>query len=1046
MNTSYLDPKFIMAYTKKQPKWGFNGLGYLVYKRTYARLKENELTEEWWETIQRCVNGAEDIGRKVTNNPYYTKDELERLYDYIFNLKGSFAGRMLWQLGTSAIEKIGQDSNNNCWSTRISCIEDFIFVLTELMLGGGVGFSVRAQDIYKLPQVKENIKITHLSKNDTDFIVPDSREGWAELLRKVLSAFLETGKNFSYSTILLRDRGAPIETFGGTASGPQILIDGIDDICKVLRNREGKFLRSVDVLDIVTRIGSIVKAGSVRRSALLALGDPDDVLFLQDKRWDLGNIPSWRAVSNNTIAADSVEQISDLFWDGYYGNGEPYGLFNLKNARKYGRLGEVKLNNGIILPNPCSEILLENRECCCLSEIFLPNIVSYKEFIDLAILLYKNQKAILADTFMHNETNKVVHKNMKIGLSVTGYLQSTPEQKGWLDPAYKEIEKFDKSWSKQHNWPKSIRLTCVKPSGCRPWDSLTTTDNGILTLEELFEDHNENKDWDSFKKNINVLQNEQKNKITKTYNNGLSEIFEIKTSYNITVKSTGNHKWWVKSNYKHERFPKEVEINEWKETKDLIPGDCLDIIPGIYTKFSHSKLKLINALSLKMRGGYTDILQPLELDPDLAWFLGYLWGDGSMSPSKFRLRWIDARKDNLEKIQRILFEKFELVSTIHKASQHRKAFTLEIGNKLLWHWLIKNNIFKYYNNQLDLIPQIVRESSHEDIIAFLAGLIDADGCIQANNNFNNITLATAYDLFAKHVQDVALSVGISFGRSLNTKGKNKQSQKHIWLLSTNAESVDSRFKILLKHSNKTKLENVPKPNLPWNHELKEKRKKRGRILGKIEEIKILPEKENTYDIEVENNHWYYAGAIKSHNTLSLLAGCTPGVHPGFSKYHIRRVEIDSQNKLVQYCRSLGYKTEYALKGEEIDYNTVKILFPCKYPEGTVLAKDVSAIDQLETVVKLQKEWADNSISVTVYYRPEELEDIKLWLKDNYDKLKTVSFLRHSDHGFAQPVLEEITEEQYNEMVTNIKQIETINFNTFSEDFDSDCEGGACPVR
>ena len=84
--------------------------------------------------------------------------------------------------------------------------------------------------------------------------------------------------------------------------------------------------------------------------------------------------------------------------------------------------------------------------------------------------------------------------------------------------------------------------------------------------------------------------------------------------------------------------------------------------------------------------------------------------------------------------------------------------------------------------------------------------------------------------------------------------------------------------------------------------------------------------------------------------------------------------------------------------------------------------------------------------MTVYYRSEELEDIKLWLKDNYDKLKTVSFLRHSDHGFAQPVLEEITEEQYNEMVANIKPIETINFNTFSEDFDSDCEGGACPVR
>jgi len=341
--------------------------------------------------------------------------------------------------------------------------EKFCFLFENLMLGGGVGFSVRREDIHELPKVKEEVVIQHLNTKDATFIVPDSREGWVNLLRKVLRSYFQSGKSFTYSTILVRGYGEAIKGFGGVASGPTILIEGIENICKVFENRAGKKLRSVDVLDICNIIGSIVVSGNVRRSAQIALGDPDDYLYIRAKRWDLGDIPNWRALSNNTIYADDFSHISSDIWEGYLGNGEPYGLFNIKLSSKVGRLGELRKDNCQGM-NPCGEITLSDWECCNLSELYLNNIKSKEQLIDCAKLLYKTQKAVCALPFIHEETNKIVHKNMRIGLGITGVCQSA-EKIAWLDDTYKALRTFDKEWSKQNNWPESIRLTTIKPSG-----------------------------------------------------------------------------------------------------------------------------------------------------------------------------------------------------------------------------------------------------------------------------------------------------------------------------------------------------------------------------------------------------------------------------------------------------------------------------------------------------------------------------------------------------------------------------------------------------
>ena len=80
----------------------------------------------------------------------------------------------------------------------------FLFLFENLMLGGGVGYSIRREDVHELPKIKKNVTITHKDTNDADFIVPDSREGWVKLLENVLEAFYTSGKSFSYSTILVR--------------------------------------------------------------------------------------------------------------------------------------------------------------------------------------------------------------------------------------------------------------------------------------------------------------------------------------------------------------------------------------------------------------------------------------------------------------------------------------------------------------------------------------------------------------------------------------------------------------------------------------------------------------------------------------------------------------------------------------------------------------------------------------------------------------------------------------------------------------------------
>lgn len=445
--------------------WG--DIGYITYKRTYARrLNDNDPnseTEEFHQTVARCVR-ASNTQLKVG----FTDDEELELANYLMSLKVSLAGRFMWQLGTKTVAKFGLASLQNCAGVVVDDpIRPFTWTMDMLMLGCGVGFNIQKEYVYQIPKLqRKKPKITRLDDSSADYIVPDTREGWTKLLGKVLKSYFYPSEGFTYSTQLIRGKGAPISSFGGEASGPEDLVSGLQDIMSVLDGRRGKKLRPIDALDIMCIIGAIVVAGNVRRSALISIGDPDDVEYLKAKRWDLGNIPNWRSNANLSVACDNTAELIDEFWEGYKGNGEPYGLINFDNSRKWGRKGDTNHPDQLVVVyNPCAEQSLENYETCCLAEVHLPNIASKEELIRAVFLIYRVAKHSLMLPCHNKETEEVVHRNMRMGIGITGEAQSTPEQLSWLDTCYEALRDADKVYSEEQGLPTSIKLTTVKPSG-----------------------------------------------------------------------------------------------------------------------------------------------------------------------------------------------------------------------------------------------------------------------------------------------------------------------------------------------------------------------------------------------------------------------------------------------------------------------------------------------------------------------------------------------------------------------------------------------------
>jgi len=470
-----LDEEFINQYKDKQPNWG--PLGYITYKRTYARIVPDSggRTEEFWETIRRVVEGCYTIqwNHCINLKLPWKKDKAQRSAQEMFRLMWEFKflppGRGLWMMGTDYIYVRGSAALNNCAFVSTEDIdmdfaEPFCFLMDMSMLGVGVAFDTKGANKVVIHQPKIG-EYTH--------VVEDSKEGWVDLVRVILNSYAGRGlrpTQIDYSRI--RPMGSPIRTFGGIAPGPGPLIECIKNIDIVLQPRIGHPITSTEITDLMNIIGKCVVSGGVRRTAELVLGFPDDdeYLKLKDPRLHEDRLMAWRWASNNSVIAREGMSYHKTGKQTSV-NGEP-GYFWLENARAYGRLkdGPNWLDANVAGTNPCAEQSLESFEICNLVETFPSRHASFEEYRKTLKYAYLYAKTVTLIPTHNERTNAIMLRNRRIGLSQSGIVENFErfgkrEHFHWCDEGYKYISELDKIYSRWLCIPESIKKTSIKPSG-----------------------------------------------------------------------------------------------------------------------------------------------------------------------------------------------------------------------------------------------------------------------------------------------------------------------------------------------------------------------------------------------------------------------------------------------------------------------------------------------------------------------------------------------------------------------------------------------------
>jgi adenosylcobalamin-dependent ribonucleoside-triphosphate reductase len=476
-------------------------LGSFVYYRTYSRWVAEEMRREyWWETVRRAV----EYNCSLVPT---SKEEAEKLYKNMFELKQFISGRTLWVGGTD-VSKYYPMSNYNCSFQVIDSFASFKDVFYLLMVGSGVGVRILKSDVDKLPMVRSDIEIIHESytpqlrglrqdstsleftHNDTIKItIGDSKEGWVQSLDYFLKV-LHSTEYRKIKTIILnydhvRGKGEKLKTFGGTASGHSSMKNMFIKINRVIEKASSRStinkvkLLPIDCLDIANIIGENVVVGGVRRTAEIVLIDQDDKDCIQakselyrkvDEKWVIDSEIAHRQMSNNSIYYTRKPTREQLHWhlQQMRYSGEPGWVNQEAGAKRRPNF------NGV---NPCAEILMDSKGLCNLTTI---NVMAFAKdgVLDHAGLMEAQRLSARAGYRMTcteleiPEWNGVQQRDKLLGCSLTGWqdmvnaLSYTMEQQEELLKDLKSVaRKSAFEYAKELGQGEPLLITTVKPEG-----------------------------------------------------------------------------------------------------------------------------------------------------------------------------------------------------------------------------------------------------------------------------------------------------------------------------------------------------------------------------------------------------------------------------------------------------------------------------------------------------------------------------------------------------------------------------------------------------
>jgi ribonucleoside-diphosphate reductase alpha chain/ribonucleoside-triphosphate reductase len=476
-------------------------LGSFVYYRTYSRWVSEEMRREyWWETVRRSV----EYNCSLVPT---SKEEAEKLYRNVYELKQFLSGRTFW-VGSTDVSKFYPMSNYNCSFQVIDSFAAFRDIFYLLMVGSGVGVRVLKADIAKLPPVRTDIEVIHESytpmlralrqdstsleftHNDTVKItIGDSKEGWVQAMDNFLKVLYSTEYRKIKTVILnydhVRSKGEKLKTFGGTASGHSSMKNMFIKIYKVIEKAGHRSttnrvrLQPIDCLDIANIIGENVVVGGVRRTAEIVLIDQDDKDCIQakselykkiDEKWVIDTEIAHRQMSNNSIYYTRKPSKEALHWhlQQMRYSGEPGWVNEEAGAKRRPNFQGV---------NPCAEILLDSKGLCNLTTVNVMAFVKdgaldHNGLMEAQRLSARAGYRMTCTELEIPEWNAVQQRDKLLGCSLTGWQDmvnalelSKADQEKLLSELKDTARRAAADYAKELGQQEPLLITTIKPEG-----------------------------------------------------------------------------------------------------------------------------------------------------------------------------------------------------------------------------------------------------------------------------------------------------------------------------------------------------------------------------------------------------------------------------------------------------------------------------------------------------------------------------------------------------------------------------------------------------
>ena len=980
-----------------------------IFYQFYARWRDDlGRRETWVETIDRYIDFMkEQIGEKLSD------DEYEEVRQAMLNREICPSMRLLWSAGKACRQS--NVTSYNCSFIAPRTWRDLSEIMYLSMCGAGVGFSVEPENVEKFPQIqKQN------GKKAKPIVVEDSKVGWCNAFVEACTAW-EKGYDVDIDYSKVRPAGARLKTMGGRASGPAPLEELMKFTRRKILAKQNRRLTAIDLHDIICQIGLIVVAGGVRRSALISLSALDDADMRDAKKGTFWQTEGQRSMANNSAVYETkptAQEFMDEWTALVKAKSGERGIFNRGGLEKQVPQRRWEKLKDAIQPgvNPC----VTDDTWIMTSDGARP----VKDLISRTFEAVVNGKTYNSKGFFATGEKEVFEIKTNRGF----IFRATANHKV-LTIKYKSPKKQINEWKEVSQLALGDKIVLHKHSDFE-WGGLGSETEGWL-LGNLIGDGNIEK---SGKANLDYW--------------GVNREFMTQRAVALV----------------HSTVPARSDMvgHVAKSGYARISSLGLGILASSYG-ITHESKNVNDAIEQTSSQFYKGFLR------------GWFDADGSVQGNQLKgvsIRLNSSSLDNLQRAQRML-ARMGVIGTIYENRRSEGPRLMPDGRGGLKQYICLSNhelvitgssistfqervgfsdpdkAFKLQDLLSKYRRELNREKYYSEVVEVKpAGVLPVYDCqipdVHAFDG-NGIYLHNCGEIYLQSKQFCNLTSIVV--RPKDDTDSLKRKMRLATLLGTYQATL-TNFEYLSKK---------------WKENCEDEQLLGVSITGYYDNALVRSDEmlEQLRQEAIETNKTYAKRfgknpstaitCVKPHGNSGQLLGVGSGMHPWFSPYFIRRVRISATDPLLKLARDQGVMVKFEIGYSTSNASTMVLEFPIKAPKGAITVKDVSALDMLKEWKRLKLHFTEHNPSATIYIADNEWIAVANFIYENWDIIGGLSFLPRTDHVYPLAPYEEITKEQYEELASNIPELDFSQLVLYEKEDETTgskelaCAGGVCEV-